>query len=303
MSTAIDQPCLRESNTVAGSPRTTLALCSLLVLYAAARILEVLPGRAPKLSVIAAHVLAPAVFAAIHGGIRYRFRGILAFFVLSLVLGNIFENLGVAIGVPFGRYYFTDLMGPKLFHVPILLGLAYVGMGYLSWTLALLISGDVNRALAGSRVVTLPLVASFIMVAWDLSQDPIWSTVLHGWVWVNGGAFFGVPVTNFLGWYLDIYVIYQVYALYLRNYPSRSRRLPFSYWNLAVLFYAVVAAGNVLQVLPQPDPAVVFDPTGAQWRVSDITRTCALMSIFVMGGFAVVAWSRLMNQKTDLGRS
>ena len=30
-------------------------------------------------------------------------------------------------------------MGPKLFDLPILLALAYVGMGYLSWILALVI--------------------------------------------------------------------------------------------------------------------------------------------------------------------
>lgn len=93
----------------------------------------------------------------------------------------------------------TDAMGSKLLHVPILLGVAYWGMGYLSWTLGRPILGDVQSPLAGSRVVTLPLVASLIMVAWDLSMDPIWSTIVHGWIWRQGGAYFGVPLSNFLG--------------------------------------------------------------------------------------------------------
>jgi putative membrane protein len=46
------------------------------------------------------------------------------------------------------------------------------------------------------------------MVAWDLSMDPVWSTVMHSWIWLQGGAYFGVPVSNFLGWYLTVYVIY-----------------------------------------------------------------------------------------------
>jgi uncharacterized membrane protein len=303
MSAAIDQPHPSEMATgVSTNWMATFVLSASLVIYAATRVLESFAG-APKLSIIALHVLLPAVFAAIHGGILYRVRSILIFFTISLIVGNIFENAAVITSFPFGRYYFTDLMGPKLFHVPILLGLAYLGMGYFSWTLALIILGNVHRPLTGSRVVTLPLVASLIMVAWDLSQDPIWSTVLHGWVWVNGGAYFGVPVTNFLGWYVDVYVIYQVYALYLRSYSTGPRHLPSSYWNLAVLFYAAVAAGNVFQIIPQPEPAVVIDPTGAQWRVGDITHTCALVSIFTMGAFAALAWARLMDQKGDLGQS
>lgn len=305
MSAAIDQPHLGKvaTSVVGNRPRIMLVLCGLLAVYVTVRILEVLPVKLAGLAIIALHVLAPAIFAALHGGIFYRIRGITIFFAISLIVGNIFENLGVVIGFPFGRYYFTGLMGPKLFHVPVLLGLAYVGMGYLSWVLALAILGETDRPLSGSRLVTLPLVASFIMVAWDLSQDPVWSTILHGWVWVNGGAYFGVPVGNFLGWYLTVYVIYQLYALYLRGRATLGNHIPSHYWELAVLFYAAVAAGNVLQVIPRSGPSVVSDPTGAQWRVSDITGTCALVSIFTMGAFAALAWVRLMNQQADSRQS
>jgi putative membrane protein len=206
----------------------------------------------------------------------------------------VFENLGVLTGVPFGRYYFTDVMGPKLLHVPILLGLAYVGMGYLSWTLGHLITGNLRSPITGSRVVTLPLVAAFIMVAWDLSMDPIWSTVEHGWIWLNGGAYFGVPVVNFFGWYVTVYVIYQLFALYLRDRATIPDRLPASYWRLAVLFYGISAVGNILLVIPVAGPSLVTDASGAQWKLSDITGVCALVSIFIMGGFAVRAWGRLI---------
>ena len=114
---------------------TNLALWALTVLYAAASVLQIFPGKVPILAVIAMHVLPPAVFALIHGAILYRSRVIVTFAALCPVIGNIFENLGILTGFPFGRYYFTDVMGPKLFRVPILLGLAYLGMGYLSWTL------------------------------------------------------------------------------------------------------------------------------------------------------------------------
>jgi uncharacterized membrane protein len=276
---------------------TNLVLWALIVLYAVARVLQIFSGKVPMLVIIALHIFPPIVFALIHGVMLYRPRDILIFSTLCLVIGNSFENLSILTGFPFGRYYFTDVMGPKLFHVPILLGLAYLGMGYLSWTLGRVILGGMRSPLTGPRVVTLPLVAGFIMVAWDLSMDPVWSTVEHAWIWLHGGAYFGVPVTNFLGWYLTVYVIYQLFALYLRGVPTRSDPLSPRYWQLAVVFYGISAAGNILLAIPEAIPgtgiSIVSDPTGAQWKVSDITGVCALVSIFTMGAFALLAWVKI----------
>jgi hypothetical protein len=74
--------------------------------------------------------------------------------------------------------------------------------------------------------------------------------------------------------------------------------LPSSYWSLAILFYGVSAAGNILPVIPKPIVSVVLDPAGTSWRVGDITGTCALVSLFTMGAFALMAWVRLNDEKT-----
>ena len=133
------------------------------------------------LAVVALQVLPPALFA-IHGAMFYPALGILFFIAVCLVVGNIFENFGGLTGFPFGRYDFTDLMGPKLFFVPVLLGLAYVGMAYLSWTLARLIVVNGRSPSSGTRVIVVPLVAAIITVACDLAMDPVWSAVLRAWV-------------------------------------------------------------------------------------------------------------------------
>jgi hypothetical protein len=64
---------------------------SLIAIYAVARVLQVLPGRIPMAAVVALHVLPPIVFALIHGSGLYRTRGILMFFAICLVIGNIVE--------------------------------------------------------------------------------------------------------------------------------------------------------------------------------------------------------------------
>jgi uncharacterized membrane protein len=270
-------------------------LGALLVCYAGGRVLQAFAGRVPMLAIVALQVIPPALFALLHGSIRYRIRGILVFMAICLAVGNGLENLSILTGFPFGHYYFTDLMGPRVFRVPILLALAYVGMGYLSWTLGRVILGGIRGPLAGSRVFTVPLAASFIMVAWDLSMDPVWSTIMRGWIWLKGGAYFGVPVTNFLGWYLTVFVIYQLFALYLRDRSAESYPVPAGYLQIAVLFYGVSAAGNLV-LIPPAGTSVVPDPTGVPWQVSGIVAASALVSIFVMGAFALLAWVRLGDQ-------
>lgn len=263
----------------------------LLAIYAAARPMQMFPGTIPMVVIVALHVLLPLAFALVHGAMVYRLRGMFTFVLLCILIGNIFEDLGVYTGFPFGRYHFTGVMGPKILAVPILLGLAYVGMGYISWTVARLILGDAGATLTGSRLLTRPLVAAFVMVAWDFSQEAIWANFVHGWKWHEGGPYFGVPLSNFLGWYLTVYLIYQSFALAVRR---KSGPFPANLWRTAILFYGVSALGNLFVPGPQ-GVSVVMDAAGTVWPVSAILGTSALISIFVMGAFALLAWVRLMD--------
>jgi len=276
--------------------RTTLALGFILAFYACARILEVTPTSIPRTAIVALDVLSAMAFALVDGARQYRLRGILVFAGLCVVVGNIAENLSIATGFPFGRYYFVELMGPKLFQVPVLLGLAYIGMAYVSWTLARVIAGNPHAPVAGIRIAALPVVASFLMVAWDLAQDPVWATVLHGWVWRDGGPWFGVPISNYLGWYGTVFTIYLLFALTLRRRPAHATATPQNP-RPALLFYVLCAAGNMLQMVSPLAPAIVQDPTGKQWSYADIAGASAVVSIFVMGAFAVIAWVRLTEQE------
>ena len=272
---------------------TAVVLPLILGLYLLARLLEIIPTSIPRTGIVALDVLSALAFALTDGARHYRLRGILVFTGICIVVGNIVENLGVVTGFPFGRYYFVELMGPKLFHVPILLGLAYIGMSYVSWSVARAILGPAPAR--GVRLIGMPIVAGFVMVAWDLAQDPVWATLLHGWVWRDGGPWFGVPVSNYLGWYGTVLLIYLVFALYLSSRPAA----PASTASLrpALLFYAFCAAGNVLQTIPTQVPAIVQDPTGQSWRANDITAASAMVSVFVMGSFIAIAWVRLAEQR------
>jgi Carotenoid biosynthesis protein len=280
-----------KENCDAAPTRNLLVL--LLFLYVVGRILQLYADRVPTLLIVALHVLPSATFALLHGSLLYRLRGVMVFTALCLGSGTFFESLSLRTGFPFGHYYFTGLMGPKIFQLPVLLALAYLGMGYLSWVLALAILGNKAEPPRGLRLILLPMIASCMMVAWDLSMDPIWANIDHAWVWKQGGSYFGVPISNFLGWSLTTYVFYQAFALYLRRRPPLP--LPSPLWRLAILFYAASAIGNILLIAQPGTPAVIIDPSGRQWLTAEILRATVLVSLFAMGAFALTAWLRLGN--------
>lgn len=107
------------------------------------------------------------------------------------------ELLGTSLGVPFGDYRYTQLLGIKWFGlVPLVIPLSWFFMALPSYALAL-------RALpapeaAGRRV----LLASLILASWDLALDPAMSHATQYWVWGEAGPYYGMPLLNLLGWYV-----------------------------------------------------------------------------------------------------
>ena len=276
--------------------QTAVLWTSVLLFYALGRVCQLYPEKISILLIVFLQVAPPAVFALIHGSILYTLKGMAAFTGFCLGAGAICESLSLCTGFPFGHYYFTSLMGPKVFHVPILLILAYLGMGYCSWILGLLILGYRNQPLTGARVIALPVLASLIMLAWDLSMEAIWSTIDRAWIWRDGGMFFGVPLSNFLGWYFTAYLCYQAFALYCRFTPVQPAPDSRSYWRAAILCYGVCAFGNLLIFREGLFPTAVIDATGRQWITMNILITCTLISVLAMGPVAVLAWHRLKVQ-------
>lgn len=210
----------------------------------------------------------------------------------------VITTLGTLGGTSFGYYKFTDLMGPKLFDLPILLALAYVGMGYLSWVLAVVILDCQNEPLSGRKIVLLPLAASLVMTAWDFSMDAVWADIDQAWLWRDGGSYFGVPISNFLGWFLTVYIFYQLFTLYLRN--RVIMRSPRSHWRLAILFYAASAAGNLLVVAPLSMGGHFVDAAGKQWAIPGLLWASRLVSILLMMPLSLMAWVKASRPVTSI---
>lgn len=268
----------------------TVAVCLILACYACGRVLQVLHGPPAITPLVAMEVLSAFALALVDGARAWGLRGILVFMAICTVVGNVVENIGVATGFPFGHYSFLDIMGPKIHSVPVLLGLAYIGMAYASWRLGAVLVG--RGSAAGSRpgILAVPLVAAVFMTAWDVAQDAVWSTMLHAWAWYDGGMWFGVPLQNYFGWYCNTFLIFFLFALFDRR-TGLKHAAPA---GPALGLYVLCAAGNVLQLLTRHFLAISVDASGKAWSTGDILLASAAVSILLMGGLAAMASWRIL---------
>lgn len=218
-----------------------------------------------------------ALFSLSHAWYSLGGRLTLAFFGLSAVISWAYEQVGVATGLVYGAYHYTDYLGVKLGHVPLLIPLAWFMMVYPSYVIANLL---VERRATGTRpgaaaLVRLACVGAVVMTAWDLVIDPILSgPTIRAWVWDSGGPYFGIPIQNYLGWLLTTFTVYLLYrAVEGRIRPSPAGALSARVAALPVAAYGLMLAADLLSgVTPTAlwliGPAVMLPPLIiAAWRL------------------------------------
>jgi putative membrane protein len=190
-------------------------------------------------------------FVLIHGSRRYGWDNLFIFFGITFLISWLAETTSIATGFPFGDYHYTaryaDLLGAKIGTVPLTVMPAYFVAGYLAWTMGTVFLGNLGTGIGGRNLFLVPFVASFVMVMWDFCLDPIRSTLDGAWVWEDGGVYHGVPISNYFGWYLTVFLIFQVFAVYLHRF-SRNERVGQNriYWYLAPVMFLGLALGFLL---------------------------------------------------------
>lgn len=223
------------------------------------------------------------VLALLHGYRRYGIKNIAVFFAITAVVSNTFEAVSIRTGFPFGNYYYT-MSGPRIFSVPVMVIVAYFGMGYLSWTLSLIFNRQLGKKLKGLQVFLVPFVASFIMVMWDVVMDPIAATIKKTWIWENGGNYFGVPISNYFGWFFVVYVFLQLFTIYIYKFDKIKSDTYYknSFWTQCSITYGIVGFTYIIQTVLSNSNKEIYTATG-------------LISVFTMIFIAFLSVISVMN--------
>ena len=277
-----------------------LILWILVILTAALSILAVMPftvGIAGILGIIC--TLARLLFTLIHGSRQLGWRNLSVLFAITCVVSWCYEALSIATGFPFGHYEYTAELGPKLGTVPIMIMPAYFGVAYIAWVLAHVLLDEFDRQIDSRSIFAIPVIASFIMVMWDMSIDPLSSTVMHQWIWRNGGSYFGVPFSNFLGWFLCVYTVFQFWAFYLIR-AKQLENCSFdgykSWWYLPIALFGAIFLGTITGVVFSPNGSVT-DASSQVWPLKALYETLGLVSIFTMLFVTCLAFFKVQKNK------
>jgi uncharacterized membrane protein len=216
----------------------------LLVLYALLTVYTIIGrplGIAPSMVVTPLITLTGFTFALLHSGQREGWRRALGLLALVFVVSLTFESIGVATGVIYGPYHYTHALGPLFLGlVPYLIPVAWFMMSYPSFVIS-----DVlvpRRWARWPRLLVVAAIGAMVMTAWDLVMDPIMVAGGH-WVWDTNGAYFGIPLQNFSGWWVTVFTTFTLYGIIFGK--SRPEPSP-SFDLLAVLSYLVTAIGITL---------------------------------------------------------
>ncbi len=250
--------------------RITIAL---LILYALITIYFV---AASALGSVSSRFTTPLVtltgftFALLHAGQREGWKRALWLLALVFTVSLAFESVGVATGWVYGPYHYTDQLGPKFLGlVPYLIPVAWFMMSYPSFVIA-------DRMVPPSwkrwqRILSVAAVGGLVMTAWDVIMDPI--MVAGGnWVWDVKGAYFGIPLQNYWGWWLTIFTTFALY-LWLVGKDAKPGEARFD--RLVLGSYLVTALGIVVASLV----------TGA--------GELALIGFFAMMPWVVTGWLKM----------
>jgi len=187
------------------------------------------------------------IFAILHASQFMGWRRASVLLGTTFSISLLFECVGVATGFVYGPYHYTEKLGIKFLNlVPLLIPITWFMMSYPAFVIAVQILKPRQKIWVWRLAVA--TVGALVMTAWDLAMDPLMVAGGH-WIWEVQGGYFGIPVQNFWGWWLTVFVSFSVF-LWLINLtpgfldPARSQGKLFI--QLAVLSYAITGFSTVI---------------------------------------------------------
>jgi uncharacterized membrane protein len=183
------------------------------------------------------------------------------FCVAGYLIAWLSELSSIHTGIPYGLYSYTGLTkGSEIWvlGVPFMDSLSYVFLAYASYSMALIVASPLavcgwvlcvleTRKIRSSQYTRFLGALFFVYI--DIIVDPV---ALRGSRWFLGhlyeypvkGVYFGVPISNFIGWfvvgYLMIYALQKTDAFFFRRKDLSGHRRPWRHLVGPALYLCVL---------------------------------------------------------------
>ncbi|MFH0773158.1 MAG: carotenoid biosynthesis protein [bacterium] len=195
----------------------------------------------------------PGVLLFLHAILTLSPKKALLFIFLASGTGTIMEYIGLKDGVFFGGHYIYKSQA-TLFTVPfnvILYWAVFIYAGYsiVNSFLYWLKQKKPNHKIGNYMLLLLTiLLDGFVVVALDLFMDPI-AVRMGEWKWLTGGAYFGVPIGNFVGWFIVVIIATGMFRVIEYFFPKKEIRYNKSIFIIPVLGYGMLAISFCFKAL------------------------------------------------------
>ncbi|MFM2156508.1 MAG: hypothetical protein RL516_1257 [Bacteroidota bacterium] len=111
-------------------------------------------------------------------------------------IGMMVELIGVNTSLLFGNYHYGENLGIKIMGVPLLIGINWVVLTFLTAILA-------KRYISNKWLAI--LTGSILMVGLDFFIEPI-APIFDFWHWAEGDA----PIRNFIDWFIVSFILQMI---------------------------------------------------------------------------------------------
>ena len=154
---------------------------------------------------------------------RERNLEILWYSIFVFILGFLVELVGVRFGIIFGQYAYGTTLGPKLFNVPIIIG--------LNWLLVMYCIATLTDSLKIPTVVKIAAGAT-LAVAVDWLIEPV-AMHFDFWTWKDGI----VPFQNYVAWFFTSAIMQSAYHLLK---VKAENKLALAYYFTQLFFFLIL---------------------------------------------------------------
>ncbi len=209
-------------------------------------------------------------------------RAAFMFLAIAVVLGWLAEEMGATRGWFFGDYTYTEVLGPRLGAVPVVIPLMWFGLCSVGFLMASLVlwRQPVPPTATWQSGALAALMAAMLVTAFDLGADPYFVYSLKAWIMLeHDGDWFGETVRGFEGW---MGVSFVIVALFQAIARPRLADAPATNVRIAALLPIVIYAGFIAFQVALTQPVAL--------------RVIAFFAMGIPALIAAVAWSQWVEQ-------
>jgi putative membrane protein len=177
--------------------------------------------------------------------------------MITLLFGLFSEVISVKYGYIYGQYYYNSpfFFGLVAFTIPFLWAVV-IYSGYTITNLFLFGFGG-SKPKKTDRLwyficilVLTSAIGGLMALNLDMFVDPVTvSAPVPDWTWIGGGPYFGIPISNFIGWFLVAGLAILLFRSYeaLTSPSDDSKAMDISLNLYIIIIYVYYFISNVIR--------------------------------------------------------